>query len=33
MPVFRDEQLRRLGVAVFKGAGASEAEAERVVAS
>lgn len=31
MPVLSPEQLRRLGVAVFKGAGASEAEAERVV--
>ena len=31
MPVFKAEQLRQMGLAIFQGAGASEGEAERVV--
>ncbi|MEE8570551.1 MAG: Ldh family oxidoreductase, partial [Candidatus Bathyarchaeia archaeon] len=31
MPVFKAEQLRQMCLAIFKGAGASEGEAERVV--
>jgi uncharacterized oxidoreductase len=31
MPVFKAEQLRQMGLAIFQGAGASEGEAKRVV--